>query len=220
MGTIAVSRILDRVSKKLFDEARIRWLPAELLGDYNALKNTIAALKPDAFVLTEAFTLLAGSRQTIPATAIAFRRLTRNIASGTVIRIADRDDLDHARPSWHAETGAVVLHYVHDAMNPRVFYVYPSAAGVSVEGVWSATPADAATEAAILPLDDLYEECLFFGIMAASLCKNFKSLEMNRVNYYQGRFNEFLGLKSASQYRFAAKSAAQEQAAEMPGGNG
>jgi len=224
MGTIVVDRIIDRVSKKLFDETNIRWDPAELLTDYNAIKNTIVALKPDAYVLTASHQLVAGSKQAIPAAAIAFRRLIRWLGAdgetpGNAIRVADRDDLDHARPDWHTESGDSVLHFIHDKLNPRVFYVYPQATGY-VEGVWTATPPDSTTPASdVLPLDDIYEECIFRGMMAAAYSKNFKSVDMNKASYYEARFNEFLGLKSTAQYRFAAKSAAQEQAAEMPGGD-
>lgn len=223
MGTIAVSRVLDRVSKKLLDEAKVRWKAPELLTDYNAIKNTIVALKADAFVQTQAYELAAGSKQEIPETAVGFRRLTRWMGAdgatpGEIITLVDRDDMDACRPGWHIEAGTSVIHFIHDKEIPRIFYVYPNATGW-VEGVWTATPPDATDPATdLLPFDDSYEECVFRGLMAAAHLKNVKSLDMNRVAFYEGQFNQFLGLKGGAQYRFAAKAAAQERAAEKPGG--
>lgn len=224
MGTIAVGRILDRASQKLLDVTQVRWKTPELLADYNAVKNLIVGLKPDSFVLTEPFEVQEGvSKYEIPPSAIAFRRLNcwqpDSGEPGPVVTLVDRDDLDVCRPSWRSEAGERVLHFVHDKKVPRIFYVYPSATGF-VEGVWTATAPDATGVGDDVGLDDSYEDCIYRGIMAACLSKNFKSLDNSRVSYYEGRFNEFLGLKGQAQYRFAAKAAAQEQVAEMPGGDG
>lgn len=228
MGTIAISRITNRAAKTLFDETGVRWAPAELLDYYNAGKNALVGLKPDAFVKTQSFELaLAETKQVLPVDGIAFRGLNRNMGAagttpGRAIRVIEKNDLDHSRPDWPTQTTADittsagnVLHYMHDKQNPKVFFIWPRpTVAWFVELVYSAHPADAAADTDILPLDDLYEEPLYLFVVGKALQKHSKSGDMSRANWYGAQFSGFLGLKSQGQFTFAALPPDQAQASE------
>lgn len=207
MGTIACSRILQRAARTLFDETGVRWPPSELLDYLNAGIGAIVAAKPDVAAVSQAFELVAGTRQDIPQDFIQFLGLTRNLGTdgatpGRSIRQVERNELDHGYPDWHASSGEAVLHYCHDKRLPRVFYVLPAALGwVELEGVRS--PAAVTDAAEPLPLDDLYENPLHWWVVAHAYAKSSKSGDMNRSAAYMTLFANALGLKSQMQFSFA-----------------
>ncbi|PPE74590.1 hypothetical protein C3942_07455 [Solimonas fluminis] len=207
MGTIACSRVLQRAARTLFDETGVRWSPTELLDYLNAGISAIVAAKPDVAATAEAFELVPGTRQDLPADFVQFLGLVRNLGAdgqtpGRAIRQVERNELDHSYPDWHGSSGDAVLHYCHDKRLPRLFYVFPAAEGwVELQGV-KALPA--VTDAAqTLPLDDLYENPLHNWVVAYAYAKSSKSGDMNRSGAYMTLFANALGLKSQLQFSFA-----------------
>jgi hypothetical protein len=90
--------------------------------------------------------LVAGAKQAVPTNGSKLIDVIRNTA-GTKrsVRMTVRNILDTQSPNWYNLTGVTeILHYMYDARDPKVFYVYPPAAstGASVELVYSAYPAD------------------------------------------------------------------------------
>ncbi|AXQ30450.1 hypothetical protein D0B54_17980 [Solimonas sp. K1W22B-7] len=207
MGSIACSRILQRAARTLFDETGVRWPPAELLDYLNAGIGAIVAAKPDVAATAQPFELVGGSRQDLPQDFIQFLGLTRNLGAdgatpGRAIRQVERNELDHGYPDWHSATGEAVLHYCHDRRLPRLFYVFPAAAGwVELQGVKA--PAEIVDAAETLPLDDLYENPLHNWVVAYAYAKSSKSGDMNRSGAYMTLFANALGLKSQLQFSFA-----------------
>ncbi len=226
MGTFAASRIINRVSNKLFDATLVRWLAPELLTDYIAVINTIVQVRPDEGFKRAAFALTAGTLQTLPADAVQFRRVTRNMGAdgatpGPAVTVCDREDIDHIRPEWHTETGTQVKNFIPEKQDMRHFSIYPRPVlPWQVEIAYCATfptPADANVT---FPLPDSYEDTVFYGMMAMAYAKDFDYRDITKVQFYGTLFNQALGLKGASKVSFQPLSAAQEQTADAPGGQG
>lgn len=222
MGTFFVQKLLSRVATKLYDETGVTWAPEELLADYNGLKNTVVALKPEAGAQTIVLDLVSGSLQACPANVVVFRKLTRNMGAdgataGQAIRAASKADMDHGRPGWHTEAGEYVKHFIADPEHPLSFYVWPV---VDVEGsaAWSVEAVVCATFDDVVYPDqetfcfpDAYEECLLYGHLALAYAKDRKTQDLSKVAFWQNAFNQFLGLKGEREFRFKPQPPKVEQ---------
>lgn len=143
---IPAQSIIKRAAEALQDLPATRWSTAELVRHLNDGQREIVVHRPDSTRTTGSIALVAGARQSLPATAAKLIEVIRN-TSGTkrAIRQTDRDLLDRFDADWYAMTGVTeIVHFMHDARDPSVFYVYPPAAasGASVEAVYSALPTD------------------------------------------------------------------------------
>jgi len=141
---VTAQSIILRVVTTLQDSTSIRWAANELVRYLNDGQREIAMLRPDSTATYATAALSAGAKQTIPTAAVKLIDVVRN-TSGTkrAIRYTTRALLDAQVPSWYNLTGVTqIQHYMYDARDPRVFYVYPPAAssGASVELVYSAVP--------------------------------------------------------------------------------
>ena len=149
MATTAQSIIL-RVVETLKDTDAVRWTALELVRYLNDGQRAIVEVRPDATATTTSVSLVAGSRQSVPATASRLIQVVRNTSgSKRVIRSTSRLLLDSQMPDWHSHTGSTeIVHSFHDMREPKVFYVYPPAAvGASVELTYSLYPTDVAEPA-------------------------------------------------------------------------
>jgi hypothetical protein len=98
--------------------------------------NYVAGLRPDALIFSDTITLIPGSKQSLLNFYPPGQRVMDVYRSGTrVVRAIDRDVLDSANPSWHADTpSTVITNYVYDARDPTTFWVYPpAAAGATID---------------------------------------------------------------------------------------
>ena len=216
MGTILCSRILNRAAKTLLDETGARWSAAELLDYLNAGLGAVSVNKPDAAMLDVPVSLtLNESRQVIPDRGFQFFSAIRNMGAagntpGRAIREVTRLHMDQADPDWHTRSAATVECYIHDPLNPRVFWVYPRPSStLFVQVQYAATPLPV-TAASTLPFDDGYENALHDWIVARAYAKNAKRGDLAKMNAYLTLFANALGLKSKPQFEFAA--AAKEAA--------
>lgn len=144
--SITAQSIIQRVVVTLQDTTSIRWPANELVRYLNDGQREIALLRPDALVANATVTLAAGAKQALPSTASKLIDVVRNTSGNKrAVRMTTRTILDSQIPSWYNQTGVTeILHYVYDVRDPKVFYVYPPAAGsgASVDLVYSAYPTD------------------------------------------------------------------------------
>lgn len=161
MPIITASSIISKVRTLLQDTTSVRWTDAELLGWLNDGQRAICTLRPDACTSLASAPLVAGTRQSIPATATAIIKVIRNMGAngstpGPAIRKIPMELLDSTTPNWHAATPvAVVQHFMTDPRMPRNFYVYPPSNGTTqVELLCAAPPTDVATLAGVITVDD------------------------------------------------------------------
>lgn len=143
---IAAQSIVRRVVETLQDNTSVRWPVNELVRYLNDGQREIVLYRPDAMVTNAVVTLVAGSKQALPANGTKLIEIVRN-TGGTrrSVRLVNREILDSQAPNWHNITGVTeILHFMYDPRDPRVFYVYPPAAasGASLDAVYAAMPAD------------------------------------------------------------------------------
>ncbi len=149
---IAAQSIVRRVVETLQDNTSVRWPVSELVRYLNDGQREIVLYRPDAMVTNAAATLVAGSKQALPANGAKLIEVVRNnsATSKRSVRLVNREILDAQAPGWHSITGVTeILHFMYDPRDPKVYYVYPPAAasGAVLDVVYAALPADIAEPA-------------------------------------------------------------------------
>jgi hypothetical protein len=181
MATITGQNIVNRAAIVLQDTTGVRWPQTdELLLWLNDGQREIVLRKPDAYAQNAVVALVAGTKQSIPATGIQLLDVIRNMGTGgetpgrAITRI-DREILDEQRPNWHSETAsAETKHYMFDSRDPKHFYVYPPqhATPGRVEMVYASSPTDLAALASTITLDDIYSGVLLDYILYRAYSKD------------------------------------------------
>lgn len=205
---ITAQTIIDRVEKTLLDDTNVLWSAAEQLDYLNAGISAIVASKPDASITTTNFTLTSGTpKQTLPAGGIQLIDVIRNASSPyTAVRQIERNHLNHIDPDWANTTGAVVKHFFYDKRNPSVFWVYPTpSTGFQIEIVYASQPTRLVSAASNIPLDDLYENALYFFMLALSYAKNAKRGDITKSQAYFAAFANSIGVRRV-QYNFSPET--------------
>ena len=183
--------IISRAQTVLQDTSAARWTAAELLLWLNDGQREICLLKPSVSATNQSVTLVAGTKQSIPATGLQVLRIIRNLTSagvgGKVVRVIGRDVLDTSSPMWHTGTQtAVVDHYVFDELDPKTFYVYPPNNGSGfVETVFAVEPAQVTTGGAI-SIPDIHSNNLLDYILYRAYAKESDhagSVELSKQHY-------------------------------------
>jgi hypothetical protein len=144
---IAATELLTRASEILQDESFVRWTKAELLRWANDAARETIVRRPGSRGVTAALTLVAGTKQSLPASGVELLDVVRNLAAdgvtpGRSVRRVDRQLLDDQNPDWHTlRQAAKVKHYTFEERAPKVFYVYPPVlAATKVEALYSELP--------------------------------------------------------------------------------
>lgn len=213
------SDIIDRVSTAIFDATSVRWAVPELLRHITDAERQIIVLRPDAGSITATLTLVAGSKQSIPAnTGIRFLRAIRNMglspsadAPGRAIRECSRVALDNEMPDWHyANPAAVIQHYVFDNIAPKIFYVYPPAqAGTKIEAVYSAVPVAVTAAGQTLTLSDQFVNAVVDWVLFRCYAKDAAYAgNMQRAQAHLEMFANTLQVNMNTEFMAAAAQAA------------
>jgi len=208
MPTIAGSTILDRASIILQDTTNIRWPEDELLKWLNDGQREIVLRKPDSYAKSTSMVLTASeTKQSLPSDAIQLIDIVRNLGTGVTpgraISRTERYILDGQRPNWNTETGSsTVKHYMFDERNPKVFYVYPPQPTTPsyIEIVYSASPADLATSASTITLDDIYASALLDYVLYRAYSKDADiapSAPQRAIGHYQAFTQSVTGKEAA-----------------------
>jgi hypothetical protein len=203
MATITAQSIIDKAETLLLDSTNTRWPVSELLGWLNDGQRHIVSVRPDANPVFANVTLVAGTKQSIPADGYQLLDVIRNMGTngstpGRAIRRTTLKVLNTQSPDWHAETASTTVeHYMADPRWPKVFFVYPPAtASRQVEVVYSRVPADVAA-VNVISLDDVYATSLLDYVLYRAYSKDYEvpgSAE-RAVAHYQA-FEAGLGMKA------------------------
>ena len=204
------SEIIDRARVVLNDSDGVRWLDSEFFKWINDAQRVIALVRPDSVVANTTMTLVAGTKQTLPADGLRLLDVVRNItlsgAGARAVRHVDRDVLDTQNPEWHTETGVqTVKNYVYDNRDPKTFYVYPPALGTSkLEVIYSKNPTDVTTLASALAVADIYADPLLNYVLYRAYSKDAEFAQNgNLAASYLGTFNMMLGIKTSKDAAFS-----------------
>jgi hypothetical protein len=200
------SVVINRAQKTLLDETEVLWSETELLDYINAGISAIVAVKPDEYVVTESFTLTnAQTKQTIPTGARYLLEITRNLSpSVKAITQVERNHLNHANEDW-AATAGVPRHFMYDGdRNPNIFYIYPQpASGTNtVEMVYAGTPTRLTAVSDTIPIDDVFENPLYFFTLAMAYAKNAKRGDLSKTSNYLSLFANAIGAQGQVEVNF------------------
>jgi hypothetical protein len=156
VGTVLASALIAEVRAFLLDDSSAlqRWSDPDLLGYLSDAQTEIVNLKHDALTLIEPLTTIADARQSLPANAVAFIAVHRNVGGGPITQVA-KDMMDRAVPGWTLETGAAVLHYMRDDRDEKTFWIYPVVA-TDIEVTYTPLPEPLTADTDPIVLDDLY----------------------------------------------------------------
>lgn len=195
--TVAVNTLIDNVEVILKDAANIRWDAVDLIIWLNQGQKEIVIHKPDASVITESVVLTAGSKQALPTGGVMLIDVTRNMGTsagaeadaGATISLVEKKVMDRLLPTWSSATGSTTTkHYMFDARNPTVYYVYPKSLGTNyVEISYSKVPTDSAAGGNITILD-IYEGALMDYILYRAYSVNDDVNSVERAKHHLSAF--------------------------------
>lgn len=212
MGSILAQAIIDKVSRILMDDMAVRWSDAELLGWLNTAQKEIATYKPNACTVNGNVSLVAGTKQALPTTALALIDVVRNMGAGSApgraITAVSRDALDGALPNWHSATAKTeVKHYIYDVRDPKVFYVcppQPAQTAQKVEAVYPVPPTNLTSPTQAIAVDDIYEPRLVDYILYRAYSKSDNNpADTGAAASYANAFYSALGAKLQNEAQFA-----------------
>lgn len=204
---VVASSIINRVRQQLVDNGSTqRWSDTELLYWLSDGQRAIVSVNPSATATLATQALVAGTRQSLPATAFKLLNVYRNLSAGGVSGVSclyvPRQVLDTQYPNWHtaATATASVTHWTYDEIDPLAYYVYPRNDGTgSLEISYSANPTDVASTSANISVRDIFSTALFDYVMFRAHSKDgdYAAGQQLAGSYWQS-FTNYVGLHGKS----------------------
>lgn len=177
-NTLTASDLLDTVSRELEDPSNDTWGRFELLNFLNDAVRALAALRPEEFVTTGIYQLVAGARQTVPLGVLSLYRPVCNTNSngttrGRSIRQVSIEALDAAAPNWRAATPTSVVREcaIPEETSLEYWVSPPSSGGNYVELYVSKAP-EILLNGAPLPCSPDYYPALIDYVIYRALAKD------------------------------------------------
>jgi hypothetical protein len=212
---------IGRASRILTDVNATRWTRSELCDWLNDAQREVVLHKPTANTKLVTVTLVAGTRQTVPAGGVQFVRGVRNVASKRTIIPTDMRALDDLNPYWHDPTftppAADAYHTIAEPEDPTAFWVYPPNNGTGqIEALVCMQPATVplpgspevlANYTTTLELADIYLSAIVdFMVYRALLKDNAEANNAMRAAAHYSAFANALGVKLANEVNFERPS--------------
>jgi hypothetical protein len=209
---ISVEVFVANLRADLVDGAAVTWTDADLLEDTNEAIRATCALRPDAYPVQQALTLVPGTLQNLPPEAIVLFDVSENVsAPNKTITQVDKSLLDEAYRFWPGNLPqAEVDHYTFDPREKTRFGVYPPNNGSGVVTVsFGATP-DPVTLSDLLPLADHFEPALRVRALAAAYRRNTQRQDLGKVTGYLGQWSAAIGVGGQAERAMSPKVATSE----------
>lgn len=169
---VVASSIINRARTQLADNgSTARWSDTELLNWLSDGQRAIVAADPVATQSVTGVSLVAGTRQSLPAGAHKLIHIYRNLSvagvAGKACSYVPLSLLDTQYPTWHSDTAvAGVTHWTYDENDPVAFYVYPRNDGTGrLEVNYSIMPSDLASTSSPIAVRDIYQTALLDYVM-------------------------------------------------------
>lgn len=205
--TILAQDLINDIAAELSDETFITWTADELLAYLNSGILRVCLLRPDASSSVESIQLVAGTKQSLPATARRLLDIFRNMGAdgltpGKAITSTDTRSMDLYSPNWHKNTAKTVIdHFMYDEETPDTFFVTPpvhATTQVHVEAKFANNPTvinDAATEN--VTINDVYRPALEHWMLYKAYDKETDSAHsVAEAKFHFQAFNQLFGLKN------------------------
>ena len=191
---IAVTDLLGRCSKSLYDETNDVYTLAELLAHLNAAVAEIVQLDTKAYMVNAPLQCAPGTLQSLPGDAVALVDVRYNCddsgTPGRAVTAVGMEQLQAARPDWHqSPPSSVTRHYAADVRDPKRFYLWPpqpSPAGY-VMVVYQGVPDDVGL-GDMFPLPDLYAEAAYLFVLYHVLLRRDRAADPQRAMVFYQMF--------------------------------
>lgn len=213
MGTILVSALIASCRITLLDPTPgVTWLDADFIDFLNQAQRRTCQLKHEAYPVRASVSLVAGTRQTLPAGAVGLMDVYENTVSKRGTTQVSRAMLD-ASGSWRAATQEVnVREWMTDPRDPLVFDVYPPNTGAgAVVALYGALPPVLTAVGDAIGLADHFETVLKYFVLGEAYAANTLRQDLTKATFYKTQAEQLLGIGSQSQVAVAPK-------ANAPGG--
>lgn len=176
--------IVDQARGTLIDTDKITWTDAELLGYLNQGIAQAAGTLLGLYVVTSLVSLVAGTRQTLPAGGLMLLEIPRN-GLGNAVRQASGAEFAKTRPTWPGETASNdTKFFFYEPHAPTSFMVYPPAnVGAQVECVYAAVP-PAVTLAGTVPISPAFDTALWAFTIGLAYAKNTKRQDLGQSKLF------------------------------------
>jgi hypothetical protein len=194
----------------------------------NDAQRAVVLVRPDASSVVQNIALVAGTKQSIPATASRLLGVVRNMGSdgatpGKSIRLVDRQTMDDFNRDWYTATPAAAVDEViyDDKKAPRTFWVTPPLSGATnIEVELSIFPvAVTDPDAGTISLSDIYAGPMQAWMLHRAYGMQTQALNMmQRSQFYFSSFFNQLGVKIRGEMFFAPASAGQMPMGAPDGG--
>jgi len=204
---ITAQQVITRVRSQIIDPNGVRWTDEELLRWLSDGLRTVLSAKPSALSTIAVVSLVAGTRQQLPADGYMLLGIVRNMGSngatpGRAVRVVSREALDAYKPDWHAATSAaVVQNFIFDPETFNSFYVYPPNDGTGkVEAVYARSVTELVALTSTLPILDNYLTALTDYVLFRSHQKDGDYAGGQGVaQTYLNAFAQFVGVAGAAE---------------------
>lgn len=191
--------LINRCVRQLNDPRNARWSVAELLDYLNEGTAQLVRRVPAAYAIVDTISLVPGTKQTIPATAIALIRAIRGInadgSSGRAVGLFDLNTMNVANPGWHTATAGAPRQYGYDPAVPKTFWVYPPtpSSGAKLEIEYGVIP-PVLLPTARISIGEEYHGALVDYVLFRAYSKDTEYAgEDSRASYHYKAFLEVTG---------------------------
>jgi hypothetical protein len=190
--SITAQATINKASIVLVDVTKTRWADTELLGWLNDGRREISVIRPDIYYAVDGQVLVAGAKQTLPATAVRLIDVPRNV-EGPAITPVERGYLDQQNPAWYQKAKSkTIRHFMSDERSPMTYWVYPPAAvGAEVELVIQEAVIDYSLSSTLSVFEEMYSAALIDYILYRAYSK-----DAEQVVYAEratAHYNQFAG---------------------------
>lgn len=210
--------ILDEVARQLNDVGGVTWTQVSLFDYINSAQEVIASFRPDASSSITTMKMVAGTKQTLPTTALRLLEVIRNMGSagttpGRVIRAADHESISLFNSAWHSQGQVVeVKNFAYSEKNPDTFYVDPPSDGTEfIEISVSVAPTEVNDGLDDLTLKDIYKPHVIQWCMFRAYSIEVDSASsQNRAAAHEKSFYQLMGKKFERDIMFSPSVEVQE----------
>lgn len=203
MAADTIEFLINQVNEQLVDDGFTRWPKEKLVDYFNDAQRSICLIRPDAFVLEESFTCVAGTKQTLPDKGLRLVDV-RHTAAGYAVRNRSRAEITELYPDWYGTTDEEQPEaFIYDEREPKTFFLFPGVkAGLVAEIVYSATP-PVHDPAKLQPtdfadLDTAYSNAITEFMLYKAHSKDFEHSEQEKAQLHYQMFMAILGEKTQS----------------------
>lgn len=207
--TILVSALIAKLRPILLDPTPgDTWVDADFLRMTSVAQRVICLVKREAYPVRASISMVAGTKQAIPALGHTLIQVYGNTVSGRRVTQAIGELMDVAVAYHPAATQEVdVQQWVGDPRDPTRFDVIPPNTGTgALDALYGSTPPELTAVGDAIVLPDIYEQVIIEIVLSIAYGWSTTRGDTVKEAYHWNRWGALLGITSASQVQIAAQA--------------